>query len=228
MAEGDAGQSRIPQCETAEGRLHSLGPDNFRYEMTAREIAWPDSDAFAPADRLRQAPMRSFKRWQGVALLFVALCALQARGAELRPWTAGATPPLALADLEGRVHRLDSYRGSVVLVNFWATWCEPCRDEMPSLQKLKAQLGGKPLVILAVNFGESAQQVKAFLNAYPLDFPVLLDRDQTAAKAWKVRALPASFLVAPDGRVRSYTFGGRDWADAASVAAVSRWFAVRP
>jgi thiol-disulfide isomerase/thioredoxin len=146
---------------------------------------------------------------------FVVLAALAfaaaAGAAELKPWTGGATPPLVLQDLNGRTHRLADYRGKVVLVNFWATWCEPCRDEMPSIERLRQSLAGKPFEVLAVNIGEPLGRIERFLEKMPLGFPVLLDRDSGAAKAWKARVVPATFLVGPDGRIRYVHYGELDW-----------------
>ena len=132
---------------------------------------------------------------------------------ELRPWSGGATPPLVLQDLDGRPHRLEDYRGKVVLINFWATWCEPCRAEMPALNKLRASLAGQPFAVLAVNLAEPESRVKRFMEQVPLDFPVLLDRDTAVARGWKARILPASFLVGPDGRIRYSVLGEIDWTD---------------
>ena len=101
-----------------------------------------------------------------VVLLFVAALS---QAQQLKPWTAGAAPPLALQDLEGRPHRLEDYRGKVVLVNFWATWCEPCREEMPSMNKLRASLAGRPFAVLAVNLGESEARIRRFMEQAPLD-----------------------------------------------------------
>jgi thiol-disulfide isomerase/thioredoxin len=77
-----------------------------------------------------------------------------AHAAELKPWTGGPPPPLTLKDLEGKTHRLADYKGKVVLINFWATWCAPCVQEMPSIQRLKDKLAGRPFVVLAVNLDE--------------------------------------------------------------------------
>jgi thiol-disulfide isomerase/thioredoxin len=142
-----------------------------------------------------------------ILCFFVPLAAAQ----QLRPWAGGETPPLALQDLEGRPHALADYRGKVVLINFWATWCEPCRAEMPAINRLHAALAGQPFAVLAVNLGESETRIRRFLEQLPLDFPVLLDRDSAAAKAWRTRVLPASFLVGPDGRIRYAVIGEYDW-----------------
>ena len=140
-------------------------------------------------------------------------CTTVAAAQQLKPWSGGAAPPLALADVEGRSYRLDEYRGKVVLVNFWATWCEPCRDEMPSMNRLRASLAGRPFEVLAVNLAESGPRIRRFLEQVPLEFPVLMDRDSGAAKAWQARLLPASFLVGPDGRIRYSVVGGIDWTE---------------
>ena len=86
--------------------------------------------------------------------LLLALSAAFAGAQELQPWRGGATPPLAIPDIDGRQHSLQDYRGKVVLVNFWATWCEPCRDEMPAINRLRASLVGLPFEVLAVNLAE--------------------------------------------------------------------------
>jgi len=141
-----------------------------------------------------------------------ALALAQQESSRLRPWADGPTPALALQDLEGRLHRLEDYRGRVVLVNFWATWCEPCREEMPSLNRLRAGLAGQPFAVLAVNLAESEARVRKFMEQVPLEFPVLLDRDSAAAKAWRARLLPVSFLLGPEGRIRYWALGEIDWA----------------
>jgi len=148
-----------------------------------------------------------------LAGLLLALWASFAGAQELRPWSGGAAPSLALQDLDGRAHRLEDYRGKVVLVNFWATWCDPCREEMPSLNKLRAALDGRPFAILAVNLAESEARIRRFMERVPLDFPVLLDRNTAAAKAWQARILPASFVVGPDGRIRYSALGEVDWTE---------------
>ena len=127
------------------------------------------------------------------------------------PWTRADTPPLSLKDPSGRLHTLDDYRGKVLLLNFWATWCEPCKDEMPSIVALKQSFAGRPFDVVAVNFGESPSRVREFLAREKLDLPALLDPNKEAARAWRVRVLPASFLVGPDGRVRYSVIGELDW-----------------
>ena len=131
--------------------------------------------------------------------------------AELKPWNGTPLPAFELKDLSGREHRLLDYRGKVVVVNFWATWCEPCRDEMPALEKLQKKFAGRPFVVLAVNFDEPEARIRKFMSVLPLTFPVLLDRERKLAKAWNVRLLPATYVVDPDGEVRFSVLGELDW-----------------
>jgi thiol-disulfide isomerase/thioredoxin len=136
-----------------------------------------------------------------------------------RPWR-GPTPPLELKDLAGNTHTLAQYLGRVVLINFWATWCPPCRDEMPSIQRLRDRLGGRPFVVLGVNYGESAARIGSFLEQVPVDFPMLRDPRHEAVEAWRVRTLPATFLIGPDGHARYSVVGEMDWAADEALAVV--------
>jgi len=146
--------------------------------------------------------------------LFLLVLALPAQAQPLRPWSGGATPALELAAPDGKPQRLANYRGRVVLVNFWATWCAPCRAEMPSIERLRRSLEGEPFAVLAVNISEDASAVRAFAERVPMGFALLLDRDAQVAQAWRARALPVSFVVGPEGRIRYHAIGERDWADA--------------
>jgi len=137
-----------------------------------------------------------------------------AASAQLPPWSGGPTPALRLPDLDGKEHALEAYRGKVVLINFWATWCEPCKQEMPSIERLRRSLEGRPFAVLAVNLAEPDSRVQRFLREVPVGFPVLMDRDTSTAKAWKARVLPATYIVGPDGRIRYSYFGELDWSQA--------------
>ena len=124
-------------------------------------------------------------------------------------------PEFSLRDADGKSHRLSQHRGKVVLINFWATWCPPCRHEMPSMQRAWDRLRGEDFMVLAVNVGEDEDTVFAFSFAtgVTLDFPILLDRDSAAIKAWPVRALPTSFILDREGRIVYRAVGGREWDD---------------
>jgi peroxiredoxin len=120
-------------------------------------------------------------------------------------------PPLKLADANGRMHRLSDYRGKVVLLNFWATWCEPCRDELPSIERLRAALADRPFVVLAVQMSGSAHTARDTAESLGLGFPLLLDRNSRATAAWGVKTLPTTFLIGPDGAVAFSHVGELDW-----------------
>jgi peroxiredoxin len=122
-----------------------------------------------------------------------------------------ATPPLDLLDASGGKHRLSDYRGKVVLLNFWATWCEPCRAELPSIERLRAALAGKPFVVLGVQMGGSARTARDVAEELGLQFPMLLDRDSRASDAWGVNLLPTTFLIGRDGAVAFRHPGELDW-----------------
>jgi len=143
------------------------------------------------------------------ALLLVLCASPQAEA--LKPWTGGAAPALELADLEGNVHRLAGYHGKTVLVNFWATWCAPCRAEMPSIERLQLSMKGRPFAVLAVNVAEGGRIARDFAEKLPVTFTVLLDRDGRVTRAWGARVLPATYIVGPDGRIRYSYFGDLDW-----------------
>ena len=156
-------------------------------------------------------------------LLFVLSLALltgpvSAKGLkELPPKPA---PQLALPELGGARLDLKQLRGKVVLVNFWATWCPPCRQEMPSMQRLNDKLAGKPFAILGVNVGETPAQVGAFLKIVPVGFPIALDEKGQHLNAWQVFAFPTSYLVDKQGRIRYGLFGSIEWDEAEAVQAI--------
>jgi thiol-disulfide isomerase/thioredoxin len=141
--------------------------------------------------------------------------------AELKAWSGGPAPALDLSGLDGRRYRLADLRGNVVLINFWATWCAPCRDEMPSIQRLKDRLAGRPFVALAVNLDEPEARVRKFLLQGSLDLTVLLDPGRQAARAWNARILPASFLIGPEGAIRYTVIGEINWDDSRVASLVT-------
>ena len=147
--------------------------------------------------------------------------------ADLKAWTGGSAPALELKDLDGRAHRLADYRGRVVLINFWATWCGPCRDEMPSIQRLKEKLGGRPFTVLAVNLDEPESRIRKFLSEMKVDFTVLLDPERKVARAWDARILPASFLIGPGGRIHYSLVGELEWDHELVVDRVRELFSAR-
>ena len=118
-------------------------------------------------------------------------------------------PDFQLQGLDGQTVSLSDFRGEPVLVNFWATWCGPCRSEMPFIQEIfdGGEWSDKGLTILAVDIGESLYTVKEFLDSNMLSFPVLLDTKQDVALKYNIRALPTTFLIDKDGVIQGIKFG---------------------
>jgi peroxiredoxin len=132
-------------------------------------------------------------------------------------------PALMLPDEEGKkTWRLSELRGKVVLVNFWATWCPPCRKELPSMERLWRQFKDAGLVVLGVNVGETGDEVFAFSNGLetPLTFPLLLDEESRVAQSWPVTGLPTTYLVDKQGRIAFRAIGGREFDSPAIVQQV--------
>jgi thiol-disulfide isomerase/thioredoxin len=124
-------------------------------------------------------------------------------------------PALKLTDLEGKPHDLEELRGHWVMVHFWASWCGPCRVEMPKLQKLVESNTVPGLRLLLVNTAEDDDEVTNFLNLHTPDLGTLMDRDGGVTERWKPRGLPASFFVDPQGRLTYIALGGRAWDEGA-------------
>lgn len=132
--------------------------------------------------------------------------------ADLKPYQAkGATPALRLTDLQGKIHDLNDYKGQVVLVQFWATYCTPCRKEMPSMNKLMKKMGDVPFKILAVDMGESQEEVTRFVNEVKPEFTILMDKSGEVLSAWRVFAAPSNFIIDPQGSIKYTLFGGIEW-----------------
>jgi peroxiredoxin len=131
-------------------------------------------------------------------------------------------PDLALPGLDGKEHRLSDFRGRRVLVNFWASWCGPCLDEMPALSKAQAKFGEQGAIVVGIAMDEPAR-VRAFLAAHPVDYPVLLGRLDSPSTSLRLgnvgEVLPYSVLLDADGRILDARRGALD------EAAVERWLA---
>jgi peroxiredoxin len=113
--------------------------------------------------------------------------------------TGKPAPDFVAKDLTGKDYRLSELKGKGIILNFWGTWCEPCREEMPALQEMSEKLKDQGVLVLAVNNGESEVAVKAFAKQYGLTFPILLDKRLDIAKAYQVNPLPTTFFIKHDG-----------------------------
>lgn len=142
------------------------------------------------------------KRLAGVlACVLLSACnALQGP----QPVVGFQAPDFALPDLQGEQVRLSDLRGQPVLLNFWATWCGPCRQEMPAIQ---ARYNHGGFAVLAVDFGETRQQVQDFINEIGVDLPVLLDADGSVQELYRVRGYPTTFFIDAQGVIRFFHIG---------------------
>lgn len=131
--------------------------------------------------------------------------------ATLRNWSGPEKPLFLLDDLHGNPLALRAFAGKVVLVHFFATWCEPCVSEMASLQRLATATRGKPLAIVAVDVAEVDLRVRAFFEKRPVDFTVMLDRDRAVSKSWDVTALPTTFVLDATLTPKLFIEGDLDW-----------------
>ncbi len=153
-----------------------------------------------------------------IPALCLAFFALASSAAELKNLPARPAPALKLPALEGGTLDIGQLKGKVVLVNFWAVWCPPCRKEMPSMARLADKMAGKPFTLLGVNVGESPEEIRAFLKQVPVNFPIVLDDEGRNLKAWQVFAFPTSYVLDKKGQVRLGLFGSIEWDAPETVA----------
>jgi peroxiredoxin len=135
------------------------------------------------------------------------------------------TPALRLPTLDGRVADLDEHGDKLVIVNFWATWCQPCTAEMPTLEALWREYRERGLVVFGVAVDRDAPRLllEPYVTRLGLSFPILLDGDMRAAQAWRVNGLPATFVVRPGGEAVGMAMGAREWNSAPMRALLERF-----
>ena len=143
--------------------------------------------------------------------------------AELTPWQAPAPPTLTLESLDGDSISLIDLDDSVVVVHFFATWCEPCRRELSALERMTQRFEGRSLAILATDSGEPEARVRRFFREFPVSFPVLLDGDRAALKAWGVTTFPTSFLVGGGRRPLMVAEGEVAWESDAIATVIAKF-----
>lgn len=121
------------------------------------------------------------------------------------------SPPLVLANADGDKVDIARLRGQWVMVHFWASWCNPCRRELPRLQRMTGMIPSDHLRVIMVNTAETEEEVFVFLSQVAPEIDSYLDRDGQVTEHWQPRGLPSSFLVDPEGRIRYLALGGRPW-----------------
>ena len=138
------------------------------------------------------------------------------------PKTRLAAPDFYLTDIEGHQVHLSDYAGQVVLLNFWATWCSPCLQEMPAMQKLWDRYHDKGLTIIAISADSNSQPVKKYIKEMALTYPVLMDTDNKVQNAYEVVAVPMTYLIGADGKFSGLAMGVRDWASPEAFNLIDR------
>ena len=127
-----------------------------------------------------------------------------------------------LPDLDGKTRSLGEFKGKVVFLNFWATWCKPCEEEMPSMQQLHAALQGKPFEIVAVSIDkDGAEAIREFVKKYGVTFTVLHDRKGRIKELYKTTGVPETFIIDQNGVIAEKVWGPRDWTKMSNISAIA-------
>jgi len=141
----------------------------------------------------------------------------------LTPFRADWSPPaIRLEDANGTKHFIQDYTGKVRVINFWASWCPPCVEEIPSLNRLREQLADQPFELISVNYAQQAEEVKAFLREVEVNFPVLIDRRGAEAARWQVIAFPSTFVIDAQGMIRYGVNAAIEWDNPEVVSTLRR------
>jgi cytochrome c biogenesis protein CcmG/thiol:disulfide interchange protein DsbE len=161
-----------------------------------------------------------------VALLAVLLAAAtHYLGDELFPVSVGSVaPPMQATTLDGtrRPKTLDDYKGKVVLLNVWATWCEPCKVEMPSIEKLHREFGPQGLAVVAVSVDDAGMEnhIRDFAKELGITFEILHDPSRTTSTNYQITGYPETFIIARDGTIRKKVIGAADWSSEGNRALI--------
>jgi peroxiredoxin len=191
--------------------LLTSNPLRPEVDHSSRESARGPADGLAPG----RMPSGRGHAQPGLAPLFATFGMHQSA-------EPAAALDFTLPDLEGRPVQLREFRGKLVLLNFWATWCAPCLHEMPSMERLYQTFKGTEFVLLAVSMDrQGAQAAKPYVENLQLTFPVLVDRTNDVGRRYGVRGLPSTYLIDPDGQLLGAVVGARDWHRAEAKALIA-------
>lgn len=155
-------------------------------------------------------------RFRNTLLALVAIVVVTATSSCKKnpgPQTGELAPGIDLPDLAGKRLTLSGLRGRVVVLNFWATWCPPCVNEMPSLQKLHDALADKGLEVVAVSVDERFSDIERFVGSFDLTFTILHDEGMKVSRAYQTFKFPETYIIDREGRLRSKVVGERDWVE---------------
>lgn len=161
--------------------------------------------------------MRSLCHFVGALALLSTSAAFAADEPQtLTPMSEGIqAPEFDLQGPAGEPQRLLDHRGKPIILNFWATWCPPCRAEMPSMQRAHETVTDEGISVIAVNVGEDAETIARFLSKTDVDFPIPMDLDSEVVQSYPVKGLPTTFVIDPEGRLVYSAAGEREWDDPA-------------
>ncbi len=167
------------------------------------------------------------KRFFSVTLLLVFLAVAGGAEARIAPWEIDAlvdrpAPDFRLATTDNNTLTLADLTGRVILLNFWATWCSPCRHEMPALERLHQRFAGRNFSVVGIAVDDNRAAVRSFLKQMPVNFPVLFDSDQKTADTYKVFAYPTTFLIDSAGVIRRIFTGEQEWESEEIVGRINR------
>lgn len=167
----------------------------------------------------------------GTAILVLTFAVVWLQSAKYEPLVVGRpAPDFALSDLNDKPYRLSDFRGKVVFLNFWATWCKPCREEMPSMEILNKNFEKDGLVILAVSIDRvtTTKEIPPFVKGLNLTFPVLIDSWGKTDKPYKRMGVPETFIIDQEGIIREIVIGPRDWTRLDSLQVLTKLLNVTP
>jgi thiol-disulfide isomerase/thioredoxin len=209
-------------ADAGEGYLMRPQPRGNEAEQVAK-FPQQFNEALAELEQVKLAP-----RPPGLDGTELQQTELAAYKDTLQPYPGDVTgPDFSLPDMNGKVHQLRDYRGKVVLLNFWASWCPPCVHEVPSLGRLQQKFDTGEFVVLSVDMGEEREDVAAFLEKIPADYPVMLDTEGTTVQDWKLSAFPTTFVLDREGYIRLAYFGGLEWDEPEVVTTLEKTFRLK-
>lgn len=178
-----------------------------------------NTDNFDEFSSSRRRLAQGIVGWAGLAVLGLSGCG---RENSKRVWTGAAFPEFALPAPDGTIHHSREYFGRPLLINFWATWCPPCRKEMADLDALGRELGPRGLQLLAISVDADRNLVREYLRQQGLGLAVLVDNDQRwSASALGIPGFPTTYLIGSDGLIRNVWVGPRAWADPTTQAEIA-------
>lgn len=149
-----------------------------------------------------------------IACIFLAVFSFQlsAASGQIKPYKGNLKQPdFTLKDFDGNTHHLSDYRGKLTIVQFWATYCTPCRKEMPTMNRLIKKMKDEDFALITINMAEDKSSVAKFKQEVAMDFPVLMDTNGEVLNQWKVFAAPANFIVDKQGEIRYTLYGAVEW-----------------